>query len=111
MFEDMEKELKELSDVYKKQGIWKVPTRIEAHAISQSVNKQAYEVLKDQLPPVLTSILKDDNVYKYQEMYAIGAISHLFAGYAMVMEERVKELEAKIAKLENQVNEGKQKGE
>lgn len=42
-------------------------------------------------------------------MYAIGAISHLFAGYAMVMEERVKELETKIARLENQANEKENK--
>lgn len=43
-------------------------------------------------------------IYKYNEIHSIGCLSHVFAGYVQITEDRIKELEDRLAKLENQLN-------
>lgn len=75
-----------------------------SYILKYHVNDYAYDVLKDKLPEELIKVLKEGNIYKYDDTYAIGYLSHAFAGYVQITEDRIKELENKLAKLENQIN-------
>ena len=74
------------------------------YLLKHHVNDHAYNVLKGKLPDSLIEVLKGSNIYKYDDGYAIGYLSNLLAGYIQITEDRIKELEDKITKLENQVN-------
>ena len=63
-----------------------------------------YNVLKDKLPDTLIEVLKGSNIYKYEDSYAIGYLSNLLAGYIQITEDRIKELENRLAKLENRAS-------
>lgn len=89
---------------YRERGKWLPEDDPLECNLKGHVNDYAYEVLKGKLPEQLIMILKGSNIYKFDDSYAIGYLSNLVAGYIQITEDRIKELEDKIAKLENRTN-------
>ena len=104
MLRPTQEELEALEKEYKEENRWLPEDNPLGYILKYQVNDYAYEVLKYKLPESLIKILKDSNIYKYNEISAIGYLSHAFAGYVQITEDRIKGLEDRLAKLENQLN-------
>lgn len=104
MLRPTQEELLALEKEYKEKGMRLPKDNPLDYILRHEVNDHAYDVLKDKLPEELIKVLKGGNIYAYEDTYAIGYLSHLFAGYIQITEDRIKELEDKITKLENQAN-------
>ena len=104
MLRPTEEELRALEKKCKENDIWLPKDDPLDYLLKHHVNDYAYNVLKDKLPDQLIGILKGSNIYKYDDSFAIGYLSNLLAGYIQITEDRIKELEDKITKLNNQIN-------
>lgn len=104
MLRPTEEELRALEKECKKNDIWLPKDDPLDYLLKHHVNDYAYNVLKDKLPDQLIRILKGSNIYKYDDSYAIGYLSNLLAGYIQITEDRIKELENRLAKLENRAS-------
>ena len=104
MLRPTHEELEALEKEYKEENRWLPEFNPLDYILRHHVNDYAYNVLKDKLPEELIKVLKGGNIYAYEDTYAIGYLSHLLAGYIQITEDRIKELEDKITKLENQAN-------
>lgn len=104
MLRPTQEELEALEKEYKEENRWLPEDNPLDYILRQHVNDYTYNVLKDKLPERLINVLKGDNIYKGDDTYAIGDLSHLLAGYIQITEDRIKGLEDKLAKLENQLN-------
>lgn len=104
MLRPTEEELRALEKEYKERNKWLPEDDPLGYILKYEVNEHAYNVLKDKLPEALIKVLKDNNIYKYNDTAAIGYVSHLLSGYIQITEDRIKELEDKITKLNNQIN-------
>lgn len=104
MLRPTEEELRALEKKYKERNKWLPEDDPLGYILKYEVNEHAYNVLKDKLPDQLIRILKGSNIYKYDDSYAIGYLSNLLAGYIQITEDRIKELEDKVDKLNNQLN-------
>lgn len=104
MLRPTHEELLTIEKEYKEKGMWLPKDNPLDYILRHEVNDHAYNVLKDKLPERLINVLKGGNIYKGDDTYAIGDLSHLFAGYIQITEDRIKELENTITKLENQLN-------
>lgn len=107
MLRPTEEELRVLEQEYKERNKWLPEDDPLGYILKYEVNEYAYNVLKDKLPEVLIKVLKDNNIYKYNDTAAIGYVSHLLSGYIQITEDRIKELEDRVAKLENMISLGK----
>ena len=107
MLRPTEEELRALEKECKENDIWLPKDDPLDYLLKRHVNDYAYNVLKDKLPDQLIRILKGSNIYKYDDSYAIGYLSNLLAGYIQITEDRIKELENRLAKLENMISLGK----
>lgn len=107
MLRPTEEELRVLEKKCKENDIWLPKDDPLDYLLKHHVNDYAYNVLKDKLPEVLIKVLKDNNIYKYNDTAAIGYVSHLLSGYIQITEDRIKELEDRVAKLENMISLGK----
>ena len=107
MLRPTEEELRALEKECKENNIWLPKDDPLDYLLKHHVNDYAYNVLKDKLPDTLIEVLKGSNIYRYEDSYAIGYLSNLLAGYIQITEDRIKELENKIVKLENRLNIGK----
>ena len=107
MLRPTEEELRALEKKCKENDIWLPKDDTLDYLLKHHVNDYAYNVLKDKLPEVLIKVLKDNNIYKYNDTAAIGYVSHLLSGYIQITEDRIKELEDRVAKLENMISLGK----
>ena len=104
MLRPTHEELVALKKEYKENDRWLPKEEPLNYLLKYHVNDHTYNVLKGKLPETLIEVLKDGNIYKYDDTYAIGYLSHLLAGYIQITEDRIKELEDKITKLENQAS-------
>lgn len=104
MLRPTEEELRVLEKECKENDIWLPKDDPLDYLLKHYVNDYAYNVLKDKLPDQLIRILKGSNIYKYDDSYAIGYLSNLLAGYIQITEDRIKELENRLAKLENRAS-------
>jgi len=104
MLRPTQEELEVLEKEYKEENRWLPKDDPLGYILKYHVDDYAYEVLKDKLPEALIKVLKDGNIYKYNEISAIGCLSHVFAGYVQITEDRIKELEDRLAKLENRAS-------
>ena len=104
MLRPTHEELLEIEKEYKEENRWLPEDNPLDYILRYHVNDYAYSVLKDKLPEELINVLKGGNIYKGDDTYAIGSLSHLLAGYIQITEDRIKGLEDKLAKLENQLN-------
>ena len=104
MLRPTEEELRALEKEYRERNKWLPEDDPLGYILKYEVNEHAYNVLKDKLPDQLIRILKGSNIYKYDDSFAIGYLSNLLAGYIQITEDRIKELEDKITKLNNQIN-------
>lgn len=104
MLRPTHEELEALEKEYKENGMWLPKDNPLDYILRHEVNDHAYNVLKDKLPEELIKVLKGGNIYGYEDTYAIGYLSHAFAGYVQITEDRIKELENTITKLTNQLN-------
>ena len=104
MLRPTQEELEALEKEYKEENRWLPKDNPLDYILRHEVNDHAYNVLKDKLPERLINVLKGGNIYKGDDTYAIGDLSHVFAGYVQITEDRIKELEDRLAKLENQAN-------
>lgn len=104
MLRPTEEELRALEKEYRERNKWLPEDDTLAYILKYHVNDHAYKVLKGKLPDSLIEVLKGSNIYKYDDSYAIGYLSNLLAGYIQITEDRIKELEDKIDKLNNQIN-------
>ena len=104
MLRPTQEELEALEKEYKEENRWLPEDNPLDYILRHHVNDYTYNVLKDKLPERLINVLKGDNIYKGDDTYAIGDLSHLLAGYIQITEDRIKGLEDKLAKLENQLN-------
>lgn len=107
MLRPTEEELRALEKKCKENDIWLPKGDPLDYLLKYHVNDYAYNVLKDKLPEVLIKVLKDNNIYKYNDTAAIGYVYHLLSGYIQITEDRIKELEDRVAKLENMISLGK----
>ena len=104
MLRPTEEELRALEKECKENNIWLPKDDPLDYLLKHRVNDYAYNVLKDKLPDQLIRILKGSNIYKYDDSFAIGYLSNLLAGYIQITEDRIKELENRLAKLENRAS-------
>ena len=104
MLRPTHEELEAVEKEYKEENRWLPDDDPLGYLLRCKINEYTYNILKDKLPEAVIEILKADNIYKYNEIHSIGCLSHAFAGYVQITENRIKELEDKLAKLENQVN-------
>ena len=104
MLRPTQEELEALEKEYKEENRWLPEDNPLDYILRHHVNDYAYNVLKDKLPERLINVLKGGNIYKGDDTYAIGDLSHLLAGYIQITEDRIKELENTITKLTNQLN-------
>ena len=104
MLRPTEEELRALEKECKENNIWLPKDDPLDYLLKHHVNDYAYNVLKDKLPDTLIELLKGSNIYKYEDSYAIGYLSNLLAGYIQITEDRIKELENKIVRLENRLS-------
>ena len=104
MLRPTEEELRALEKECRENNIWLPKDDPLDYLLKHHVNDYAYNVLKDKLPDQLIRILKGGNIYKYDDSYAIGYLSNLLAGYIQITEDRIKELENRLAKLENRAS-------
>lgn len=104
MLRPTEEELRVLERECKENNIWLPKDDPLDYLLKHHVNDYAYNVLKDKLPDQLIRILKGSNIYKYDDSFAIGYLSNLLAGYIQITEDRIKELENRLAKLENRAS-------
>lgn len=104
MLRPTQEELEALEKEYKEENRWLPEDNPLDYILRHHVNDYAYNVLKDKLPEELINVLKGGNVYKGDDTYAIGSLSHLLAGYIQITEDRIQELENTVTKLTNQLN-------
>lgn len=104
MLRPTQEELLALEKEYKEENRWLPDDDPLGYLLRCKINERTYNILKDKLPEAIIAILKDDNIYKYNEIHSIGCLSHAFAGYVQITEDRIKELENKITKLENMIS-------
>ena len=104
MLRPTHEELEALEKEYKEENRWLPDDDSLGYLLRCKINERTYNILKDKLPEAVIGILKDDNIYKYNEIHSIGCLSHAFAGYVQITEDRIKELENKITKLENMIS-------
>lgn len=104
MLRPTHEELEALEKEYKEENRWLPDDDPLGYLLRCKINEHTYNILKDKLPEAVIEILKADNIYKYNEIHSIGCLSHVFAGYVQITEDRIKELENKITKLENMIS-------
>lgn len=104
MLRPTHEELLEIEKEYKEKGLYLSENNPLGYLLRYHINEYTYHILKDKLPEELIKVLKDGNIYRYNDTFAIGYLSHVFAGYVQITEDRIKGLEDRIAKLENQIN-------
>ena len=104
MLRPTEEELRVLEKECKENNVWLPKDDPLDYLLKHHVNDYAYNVLKDKLPDTLIELLKGSNIYKYEDSYAIGYLSNLLAGYIQITEDRIRELENRLAKLENRAS-------
>ena len=102
MFHPNEQEIQTLKEHYEQDALWLPSEDPEGYLLKQHINDFGYHALKDRLPEALIAILKDSNIYRWDDVHALGALSHLLAGYVQITEDKIKELENRLSKLENQ---------
>ena len=98
MLRPTEEELRALEKEYRERNKWLPEDDPLGYILKYEVNEHAYNVLKDKLPEVLIKVLKDNNIYKYNDTAA---------RLCQITEDRIKELEDRVAKLENMISLGK----
>ena len=104
MLRPTQEELEAFEKEYKEENRWLPDDDPLGYLLRCRINDRTYDILKDKLPEAVIGILKDGNIYKYNEIHSIGCLSHVFAGYVQITEDRIKELEDKITKLENMIS-------
>ena len=72
MLRPTHEELLVIEQECKESKIWLPEDDPLGYILKYHVNDYAYEVLKDKLPESLIKVLKDGNIYKYNEISAIG---------------------------------------
>lgn len=102
MLRPTDQEIQILKEQYEEDAMWLPSKDPEGYLLKQHVNEYGYEILKGKLPEALIKVLKDSNIYKWDDVHALGALSHLLAGYVQITEDKIKELEDRLSKLENQ---------
>jgi hypothetical protein len=102
MFHPNEQEIQTLKEQYEEDALWLPSEDPEGYLLKQRVNDFGYQALKGRLPEALITIFQDSNIYRWDDVHALGALSHLLAGYVQITEDKIKELEDRLSKLENQ---------
>lgn len=81
MLRPTQEELEALEKEYRAENRWLPDNDPLGYLLRCGINDRTYNILKDKLPEGLIEVLKDGNVYNYDETFAIGCLSHAFAGY------------------------------
>jgi len=102
MLRPTKEEIQTLKEQYEQDALWLPSEDPEGYLLKQHINDFGYQTLKGKLPEALITVLKDSNIYRWDDVHALGALSHLLAGYVQITEDKIKELEDRLSKLENQ---------